>query len=526
MKIATCLAATVLSVFSTSVISYVALATPIGPWMGPTLALFVVVLFPFFFSSKQEMFFAILAGSMGGIMATALSFSFPTLYFLDQSFFNQWLSTPFHFCTALTILAFVGSLLGFAVAYHSKKQLLETEQLAFPLGQLVFKLVDAGNSKEQKQQLFGGVLAAAGYALLQTKLFFGKQIIPNLITVWNKKTFSYFMFPALRFDLTIMPMLLSVGFLAGHLFAVPLLVGTALNIFVAEPVNLFFFQLPPEDFMFALCSGMVLSGAFAGILTFGGQIINAIKNIGFTNKNSKSLKKYVSVSWLLTGITTVVGLSFFKFSFVAQMYSVVGTVLCAYQIARIAGKIGLALLGRFATFVMIPGLLLFGFDPLQITVISTLVELAGGVAAETLFGLKTAQLAHLDEDTVYWYQLFGVVVASITAAIVLYYLFITFQLGSSQLFAQRAQARALLVKAASFNYYVLALGIAVGMGLKKLKINPTLVLGGLLMPLSLSLSLIAGGLLSFMIKQKEQYEPLCSGMYATNALTVLLKILI
>jgi hypothetical protein len=52
-----------------------------------------------------------------------------------------------------------------------------------------------------------------------------------------------------------------------------------------------------------------------------------------------------------------------------------------------------------------------------------------------------------------------------------------------------------------------------------------LAIGGLLMPLSLSLSLIAGGSLSYLVKDKESYEPLCSGIYAANALAMLYKIL-
>ena len=33
-------------------------------------------------------------GSVGGIVATACGFAFPTLYFLDKELFNSWLSRP------------------------------------------------------------------------------------------------------------------------------------------------------------------------------------------------------------------------------------------------------------------------------------------------------------------------------------------------------------------------------------------------------------------------------------------------
>ena len=183
------------------------------------------------------------------------------------------------------------------------------------------------------------------------------------------------------------------------------------------------------------------------------------------------------------------------------------------------------MLGRFATFVMVPGLLFFTFNPLQITLVATFVELVSGVSTEILFGLKTAQLGKADTQKLIWYQLLAIVVASLTVAIVFYLLITRFELGSAQLFAQRPQARALLVQAGQFNYYVLGLGVLFGLVLKKCNIHPMLAIGGLLMPLSLSLSLIAGGSLSYLVKDKESYEPLCSGIYAANALAMLCKIL-
>jgi hypothetical protein len=100
-----------------------------------------------------------------------------------------------------------------------------------------------------------------------------------------------------------------------------------------------------------------------------------------------------------------------------------------------------------------------------------------------------------------------------------------FQLGSELLFAERSQARALLVKAATFDYTVLVLGMVYGLILKKCKANPMLVLGGLLMPLSLSLGLVLGGLSSLLVTHKEKWEPFCSGMFAANALWMVFQAL-
>lgn len=517
----------ILSVFSSSVITYVALATPIGPWIGPTLALFSLVFFAPLCNNRDAMIYSVAAGSVGGIMATAISFSFPTFYFLDAAAFSQLLSNQYYFISFLSMFCCISGFFGLYLAYQFQNTLLIEQQLAFPIGQLVYKIIDSAQSDKMRQLLIG-LAAGFGYAILQAKIFFGNYLIAPTLKLWEKTTVSLFSFPALQFDLVIMPMLLSIGFIAGAMITVPLLIGTCAKIFITDPLHtLYFKDLSTIDFTFALCSGIVLSGAFSGIVRF---VQDCYKVAMRWVAQRQTGQQHNVVSLLSVKPVLLIGLligllSWCQFSLIAQLYLVLATAICAYQISQIAGKIGLALLGRFATFVMVPGLLFFKFNPLQITLVATFVELVSGVSTEILFGLKTAQLGKADTQKLIWYQLLAIVVASLTVAIVFYLLITRFELGSAQLFAQRPQARALLVQAGQFNYYVLGLGVLFGLVLKKCNIHPMLAIGGLLMPLSLSLSLIAGGSLSYLVKDKESYEPLCSGIYAANALAMLCKIL-
>ena len=87
----------VLSIFSTAVMSYISMATPIGPWISSTLVLITMLIFKLFAqkeSSSQKIALITVSGSIGGILATALGFSFPTLYFLDPGLFNAWMASP------------------------------------------------------------------------------------------------------------------------------------------------------------------------------------------------------------------------------------------------------------------------------------------------------------------------------------------------------------------------------------------------------------------------------------------------
>ena len=99
------------SVFSSFVMSYIALATMIGPWMGPTLILIGLLITSVLrrFTS-HDMLLPVIGGSLGGIIATCISFSFPTYYFIDKDFFTAWAENPI-------LLIFIISTLSMAAGF-------------------------------------------------------------------------------------------------------------------------------------------------------------------------------------------------------------------------------------------------------------------------------------------------------------------------------------------------------------------------------------------------------------------------
>lgn len=521
------------SVFSTTVMTYITLATPIGPWMGPTLALMSVGLLRLRMHLLQQktVLLAVIGGSLGGIIATAFSFSFPTFYFLSAQEYHAFFASPLRATALLALFSLCAGLVAYGLLFFVHQELLDRKDLSFPVGKLVYETIASTKRTSTIYQLCASFVATFFYGLLLIYAVIKGFIVRTAIKILPAYSLGILTMPAITVDFSLLPMLWSIGFIAGHLITVPLLAGTIARIFVADTLyKLFFTHLSSSEFLFAFCSGIVLSGAFETILhtpfkmyKFFTASEKTISPLSFTTYVS-----YLKNPWLLIGAGGFYGFFFYAFKFTAasQLYLVALTLLCTYQIVVIAGKIGMALLGRFATFVMIPGLLLFGFDFLQITLVSTFVELAGGVGTEMMFGLKAAQLAQLRKKDVFTVQLFGLVVSSCVVALVLWFLSTHFQLGSEQLFAQRAQGRALLIKATSFDYTVLALGALFGWMLKKVKLNPMLVLGGLLMNISLTFGLVLGGLSTFLINDKEQFEPLCSGMYAANSLYMIVQALL
>jgi len=519
-----------LSLFSTIVMSYVSLATPIGPWIAPTLV-FIALLISRAIAriTTTSMAHVVAAGSIGGIMATACAFSFPTIYFLDPALFNTWMSSPLFFSFLLGCFSFLAGAFGMVVADMAEKTLIDTQNLSFPVGQLIHKMIAAQNQIRKAYELMAGFVAAAFFSFLQGGFLLKHAIVPKSVTILPSTQFFMFSLPRMVINLDIAPMIWAIGFVTGHVIALPLAVGALANIFLLSPVQRSFFSyLSSMEFTLAFCSGIVFFITMMSIVSMPKQIISGIKNGIARMANKKdSVTSFMHTRDVCFAACIAVGLilflSYFQFPWYVQLYLVVCSAITTYQIAAIAGRIGLALLGRFATFVMVPAMLIFNITYVHMVFIATFVEIAGGVAADVLFGRKVAQLSSISRATMRRYQLLGLVVASLSIGAIFWLLINHFGLGSPELFAYRAQSRQLLIQAKHFDYTVLAVGALFGIFLQQIRLNPMLVLGGLLMPLDITCGLVAGGLIAALSPQKEEWYPFWSGIFASNSLCMLLR---
>lgn len=525
-----------LSIFSTAVMSYISMATPIGPWIASTLVLIAMLVYKVLGQKdhvSEQLALVTVAGSVGGILATAMGFSFPTLYFLDPTTFNAWMNSPIYFCSVLAAFAFVAGWFGLWIANVVEHKFIVEEKLAFPIGQLVQKMIAAQNQVRKAWELMIGFVSTAVFCVMQDGLLGLKGFIPKSIALVPATTLSLgsrfqLMIPMIPFD--IWPMLWAIGFVTGHVIAVPLAVGALSKIFVVDVINRQFFpDTKSMEFVLAFCSGMVLAGALQGLLDTPAILWNAVKKMfeGNSNKSApgflNTIKREYVIEAALVVVCLMAFLTYFKFSFIAQIYLILFAFVCTYQMALIGGKLGLAQLGRFATFVMVPAMFIFNLNSVQIVLISTFVELCGGVATDILFGRKIGSLAHISHRRLRSFQYLGLVVSSLTIGVVFWLLIKQFTLGSSDLLAIRAQARQLLIGVKAFDYYILIIGLLFGFFLKVVKMNPMLVLGGLLMPLNISVGLMLGGCATLLTKHKEEWYPFWSGVFASNSVWMLLK---
>ena len=547
MKFLTVIVALLLSFFSTAIMSYIALTTGVGPWIEATLVLAGMLIYYAFKnyvsheSRMRSLGLTTAAGGIGGILATGCGFSFPTLFFLNPQEFSSLLSNPLSFVSVLGSLALAAGSLGLVMATLCEHSLIVTQQLPFPMGALVYKMISAQDSLSKAWSLATGFIGTQLYLI--TRMWGG--ILSEKLLLIPKFSYGAFSFPQIVVPTDQLPLFWAIGFVTGHVIAIPLLWGFLAKILCIQPLHYIyprisgflyehglsrFISQPGQtisfmDFTIAFCSGMVLYGAAMGFLELPKLAKSATKFFSHARTKSDAKKE---IPWILGAAALILNigfLTFFHFSPMAQFYLITFTLVCTYQMMLIAGKIGIAPLGRFATFVMVPGMLLFGYTSLQVTLVATYVEIAGGVGCDALFGRKMAQLAHIPGSTIQRYQWLGLIVSSICVGFI-FWIFIThFGIGNEPgaLAASKAASRALLIDVKNFDTIVLLLGVVFGYFLKFTKVNTALLLGGILMPPEVSLMLILGGWSTYLVKNKEDYYPFWSGVFAANSLWMLVK---
>lgn len=520
----------VMAVFAVCVMSYLALATSVGPWIEPTLVLFATILLRLILrqqaQSANSIALTVIASSVGGILATALCFSFPTLFFLEPALFKAWMREPLYFSVVVSSLCLAGGLFGFWIANLIEKKLIYEQRLMFPVGMLVYRMIAAQDQLRKAKELGIGIISTFIFCAIQRFT----SLIPKFIVLVQSLNVFGLQLPQLRFD--IFPLMWAVGFVTGHVIALPLLGGALTKIVAVDWLGPRFFPLvSAEGFTLAFCSGMALVSAVMSFIkapilmwyTNFSQWLRTQSQIGVVHwwqrLGQASLLGGLSLPSTIAILLLIVAfLTYFQFPFLAQLYLILLTFIATYQIASIAGKIGLAYLGRFATFVMIPALFLFDLSRVQLTILCSFVEIAGGVAADLLFGRKIAQLGQLPASQIRRYQLWGLIACCMLAGGIFWALGHNLHLGSLELFAQRSQTRALLIDIGKFDTYVMLLGAVFGGILQYFDRNPMIILGGILMPLNLSLGLITGGLFARFTKNKEQWFPFWSGVFAAQSI--------
>ncbi|MCK4265203.1 OPT/YSL family transporter [Candidatus Babeliales bacterium] len=558
---------TFFALFSSIILAYVSMVTGIGPWIAPTLVLFTSVLLKLRRKRKpqhienQEMALTQTVGSVGALVAVAIGFTLPTLYFLDPEIFNSWIASPFYFCSIIAGSILSAGALGMYLARLFGEKLVYREKLKFPVSLLIHRMITSQSEGWQIKHMLTGLSSTGLFCFIRDGFYHLKGLFPKvaylLPSIFGKElAFAFYQGPTLW----------AVGFIAGAVISVPLAVGMLSKYLILYPINHHAVYLPfklfdPQDsgaFNLAFCSGLVLVGTFSEMRKYPKILFNTVKDYVdiktiknsilklFLGNNmpgilptpmpsaeipkSKFFRKLQTrardiLDFCIVFFGVVAFLSYLKFSFASQLFIIVFTLVAAYQLCLLGASVGLIPFGRFATFVMIPAMLIFKLDYIQITILCVFVNICSAVASDLLFDYKVGELCDIKFKRIRKYQWLGLIVSALGMGFLLWLIFTNFQVGSPELFAYRGKTRALLVQSTNFNYWVLLLGGLYGLIVKKFRVNPALVLSGILMPNSISIGLIAGGILSKFFKKPDNYLPFWSGVFASESIWMLINML-
>ncbi len=567
MNFTVVLIGTFFALFSSIILAYVSMATGAGPWIAPTLVLMASVLLKMRQKvQKPEEINRDLAliqsiGAVGGIVAVGIGFTLPMLYFLDKEIFDSWVQAPFKFCSLITVVCIVGGGFGIYLARMFSEKLIIKENLNFPVSRLTYRMITTQSQGKQLKDMLVGFFSTAFFCFIRDGFLGFRGFLPKTFFLFRSVLGNKF-----ALSLFLGPTLWAVGFISGAVITIPLLVGMLSKYFIIYPINnhatylpwCFFLPLEGDFFTTAFCAGIALTEALFGVVRYPSIIWNSIKAY-FVNKRgmaegvrpdfedmppqkamivtvNKVITKiknnsYLGLEAVLVIFAAVLLLSFFKFTLPTQIFVLILTVIATYQISWLGGKIGLIPFGRFATFIMLPTMILFKLDYIQLTLLCVFFNVCAAGASDLLFDYKVGQLCGISFSKIHRCQWIGLVAASCGMGIFFWLLFYSFQIGSPDLFAYRGMARALLIKSLSFDWRVVVIGGIYSVLIRQFKINPILTLSGILMPNNLSIGLIIGGLSSLFVRKvwktdPEEYSSFWSGVFASEALWILFGMLL
>ncbi|MFA6527302.1 MAG: hypothetical protein WCT20_02670 [Candidatus Babeliales bacterium] len=518
--------------FSVATLGYLSIATVFGPWIAPTLVLFSLALKPFFSGNSQaektqQILLLQSIAAVGGIVAVAIGFSLPTLFFLERPLFDAFTHNSLFFCSGLAFVCFAAGGLGLLLGNAFATSLIDREKLPFPISDLTCEMAEAEQGTAASSFLGVGFGVTFMFCCLRDRVLAASATCLNFFSAG-----------------ALSPMFVALGYTTGPSIILPLLVGLCSKFLVLPVLNnhalyLPFYLFKPIDFttfLTAFCCGLVVSEGLVGLfklagrgmanLQHGGNVLDRLLNTRFvvTTKIPKEGLK-VFQFFLFIALSCVL-LSLAKFSFVEQGVFLFLVVLATYYINAIGGKIGLIQLGRFSTYVLIPMILLFKLNPLQMTLICVFFNVCAATSSDILFDYKTAATIGVQRSSMWKLQWIGLLLTMAMIGIVFWLLFNYLPLGTASFIAQRSQSRALLINSLSFDVYVVACGFLYGLLLMVFKLSPTMIFTGLFISPYNVLALTLGGAMTYIWTRHSTTLALCAGVFSAESVWIFSIILI
>ncbi len=515
----------ILILFSCITLSYVAMAASVGPWISPAIIIAsnILITKTNIFSIKKNYFSLLNQAScnLAGLVCTAIGFTLPTLFFLDRELFRNFLSNPLYFCAIISGLVIVGSMLGTASISCFGKDFLGNLRNS-PVSNLIVQAHEKSSKTNPETAIFSGIALTGVICLLRDGLKFGSKI---LLTPTKMLLFP------------IRPTMVAVGYTIGSRVITPLIIGVLCNGLLIKPLanytnaGIFSFTMSTDQSSLtaAFCSGMILYEAILSLISwiYKFDFYSFFTTLNKANRSIFSKVMTLAKSRILPAtIVSIVTLIIIGFSPIQAIFVSIGSIIASVEISRFVLGYGLAPFGRFASFLMFPAIAIFPLGGLQTTLLCVFVSIACAAAANLTIQNGVAKITQIDSKELKMHHWLGIFVCALSVGIIFWVLCTNLNLGTSELFAQRGRMRAILINTPSFNRWFMLLGGLFGFIMQRLKLQITMVFGGLMMPKDLTFGLICGAILRKFFDKKESVENFWTGAFIGESLIITLTLII
>lgn len=503
-----------LSFFSACMMAYNAMATQIAPWVAPVVSVTIMIILLKIVQKewfKESVVVGIAAGSIGGMIGMCLGLSWPTLYFLEPITFASWMSSPKTFAFMVSSLVFSAGSLAFVIVHLLRHHLIVNAKMNFPMSTLVHSII-------YTQEEF------KSFALMMHGLM--------ITSSWNVFTWiSRVPLHGYLSEFHTIPVFLSIGFVAGQIIAIPLLIGLFSRILIIASIQQKYFYFEKESsFILTFALGMIFAIVAKTIFDICIDLYYSFR------KNKKSyIKDLLETFWynstyriMMIGslVVSSLVLTWWKISYAQQCYMILSLFVLSHVVGIILAEVGVLEIPSFVNFIILPITYFFTVVPSSALIMGVFATICIGLVVDLLFSYKLAHLAEVAHEKILKYQILGFFVAACTGGFILWWYMHKFHLGSSLLLAQQAAEQEAFVTFQQYNYQVLIAGFVYALFLQTVVSDMLVVISGFLMPLSMSFWLILAGGLSYLVQNRKQWYPFWFGVYASHALWIFARSII
>lgn len=383
--------------------------------------------------------------SAGSMVAGGLAFTVPGLWIM-----NQANSISF---VAVLVSSIVGALLGTLFTSIYRTQLIEKDNLPYPIGEAAYKTLMTEKEKKSSPWLFSSLGGSALFTFIRD--FFQK--IPSVVTIFKGSS----LFPALSFYVS--PMAFSIGAIIGPTLSLFWTLGMVFGYYILTPLglklNYFSSMESAQSFRSSLGLGIMIGTGFAVVIK---AIYSAIKNRKNTTNEKKERDNKKLITSALVVVFSILLLTIFtELTLIESILTVLGAAVATYLSSMLTGQTGINPMEVFAILVLLAVHAICSTGLTAAFTLASCVAVACGLSGDVMNDFKSGSLVGTNPKDQVKAEAIGGIIGAIIATAVLFLMKKVFVLGSPEMPAPQAQAVASMAGGLD-NPLAFYIGVAIG----------------------------------------------------------------